>query len=93
MSECGSACRGLDETIFQTPTLLRMTLGTLALMDDYERQKASNLLHQTVEQLNIKDLYSIQVRNYVILKCKFSFIYHCIAGINIGVVYNESIKH
>ena len=61
MSECGSECRGLDESIFQTPTLLHMTLGTLALMDDYERQKASNLLHQTVEQLNIKDLDSIQV--------------------------------
>lgn len=36
--------RGLDESIFQTETLLHLTIGTLALMDETERAKAADML-------------------------------------------------
>lgn len=50
LETCGTDCRGLDETVFQTPTLLHLTIGTLALMDDVERSKASELLHKVLNE-------------------------------------------
>jgi len=37
-------CRGMHETLFQNPTLLHLTLGTMALLDDRERQLARDIL-------------------------------------------------
>ena len=76
MTECGKSCRGLEESIFQTPSLLHMTLGTLALMDEVERQKVSEILQDTIkkeikEQLN--DLDSIDVKG---MYAMFIFIIH-----------------
>ena len=65
MKECGSSCRGLEESIFQTPSLLHMTLGTLALMDEVERQKVSEILEDTIKKEikdQIDDLGSIDVK-------------------------------
>ena len=65
MTECGSSCRGLEESIFQTPSLLHMTLGTLALMDEVERQKVSEILEDTIKKEmkdQFHDLGSIDVK-------------------------------
>jgi len=43
--------RRIDETVFQTPSLLHLTIGVLALMDDYERDKARALLEDCKESL------------------------------------------
>ena len=37
-------CRGMHQTLFQNPTLLHLTLGTMALLDDRERQLARDIL-------------------------------------------------
>ena len=58
--DCDSR-RGIDESVFQIPTLLHMTLGTLALMDDVEREQAAEILHLTVEKLDVKFLEHVQV--------------------------------
>ena len=50
LESCSDA-RGLDETVFQTGTLLHMTIGTLALMDETERQKAIKILHNILEDV------------------------------------------
>ena len=60
MSQCESR-RGIDESVFQIPALLHMTLGTLALMDDVERQDAAEILHLSVEKLDVKSLEHVQV--------------------------------
>jgi len=39
-----SSCRGMHQTLFQNPTLLHLTLGTMALLDDRERQLARDIL-------------------------------------------------
>merc|ERR1719270_83184 len=49
MESCGEDTRGLDETVFQTPSLLHLTIGTLALMDQIERQKAKEVLESAIE--------------------------------------------
>ena len=33
-----SNCRGMHKSLFQNPTLLHLTLGTMALLDDREGQ-------------------------------------------------------
>jgi len=38
--------RKIDESVFQTPSLLHLTVGMLALMDDNERKKACDLLEE-----------------------------------------------
>jgi len=43
--------RKIDESVFQTPTLLHLTVGVLALMDDYEREKAKTLLQECKESV------------------------------------------
>lgn len=43
--------RGVDETVFQTPSLLHMTIGTLALMDEVERQKAKEILENAMLEI------------------------------------------
>merc|ERR1711934_1238501 len=39
-----SNCRGMHKSLFQNPTLLHLTLGTMALLDDRERQLARDIL-------------------------------------------------
>jgi len=46
-----SDVRGVDETIFQTPTLLHLTLGTMALLDERERDLARNLMQDCKEKV------------------------------------------
>jgi len=48
-----SSQRVIDETIFQTPSLLHLTIGTLSLMDNRERQKACELLEDCKETIII----------------------------------------
>ena len=43
--------KGVDETIFQNPNKLHMTLGTLVLMDKNEIGKASALLEECKQDL------------------------------------------
>lgn len=50
MENCSSV-RGIDETIFQTPSLLHLTLGTMALLDERERDLARNLLQDCKEKV------------------------------------------
>merc|ERR1719150_2752937 len=42
---------GLDETIFQTETLLHLTVGTMALLDQRERDLARELLTDCNESI------------------------------------------
>eukprot|EP00088_Acartia_fossae_P009505 TRINITY_DN14616_c0_g1_i1.p1 TRINITY_DN14616_c0_g1~~TRINITY_DN14616_c0_g1_i1.p1 ORF type:complete len:356 (+),score=78.36 TRINITY_DN14616_c0_g1_i1:43-1110(+) len=44
-----SECRGVEESIFQTSTLLHLTVGTMVLMDDRERALARNILQDCKE--------------------------------------------
>ncbi len=56
LEKCGDA-RGLEESVFQGPTLLHMTICTLALMDDIERKKAIDILHNIcTDELDMKDI-------------------------------------
>jgi activating signal cointegrator complex subunit 1 len=55
MESCGSDTRGLDETVFQTPSLLHLTIGTLALMDDMERKKAKEILESAIEEFKAEN--------------------------------------
>ena len=55
MESCGSDTRGLDETVFQTPSLLHLTIGTLALMDEMERKKAKEILEAAIEEFKGSD--------------------------------------
>lgn len=41
---------GVDETVFQTPSKLHLTLGVMCLMDSEERQEASKLLTEATEK-------------------------------------------
>jgi len=43
--------RGVDESIFQTETLLHLTVGTMALLDQRERDKARELLMDCKEHV------------------------------------------
>ena len=43
--------RGLDASIFQTPTLLHLTVGTMSLLDERERNLARELLEDCKESL------------------------------------------
>jgi len=43
--------RGLEESIFQTETLLHLTVGTMALLDQRERDKARELLMDCKEHV------------------------------------------
>ena len=43
--------QGLDETIFQTETLLHLTVGTMALMDQRERDLARQILMDSQESI------------------------------------------
>ena len=51
LKSCSSDLRGLDETIFQTETLLHLTVGTMALLDQRERDLARELLMDCKEQI------------------------------------------
>lgn len=44
-----SNCRGMHKSLFQNPTLLHLTLGTMALLDDRERQLARDILEDCSE--------------------------------------------
>lgn len=50
LDSCKSV-RGLDKTIFQTETLLHLTVGTMALLDERERNMARELLMDCKEQI------------------------------------------
>jgi len=50
LESCKSV-RGLDKTIFQTETLLHLTVGTMALLDERERNMARELLMDCKEQI------------------------------------------
>ena len=54
MEYCEKETRGLDSTVFQTPSLLHMTIGTLALMDEVERQKAKGILEEAIKEIKFK---------------------------------------
>ena len=56
LEESGSI-RGVDETVFQTPSLLHMTLGTLALMDERERQTAKEVLEKSLANFELGKSY------------------------------------
>lgn len=43
--------RGLDSSIFQNPSMLHLTIGTMALLDDRERQLARELLEDCRDQV------------------------------------------
>jgi len=49
--ESCSASRGIEESIFQTPTLLHLTVGTMALFDDRERALAREILQDCKESI------------------------------------------
>lgn len=59
--------RGLDESIFQTPSLLHLTIGTLALMDENEREKAKNLLEESLQEISISKPLEIQIEGLEIM--------------------------
>ena len=69
MESCGSDTRGLDESVFQTPTLLHLTIGTLALMDEIERKKAKETLELAISENKVdnKTLSSIEIKGLEIM--------------------------
>ena len=92
MTECGSSCRGLEESIFQTPSLLHMTLGTLALMDEVERQKVSEILEDTIKKEikdQLDDLGSIDVKG----TCELLVLSFCIHCVQFRMFIGLSISH
>jgi len=50
LEEC-EGIQGIDETIFQTSTLLHLTVATMVLTDDRERQLARELLEKCNEEI------------------------------------------
>ena len=67
MESCGSDTRGLDETVFQTPSLLHLTIGTLALMDEIERKKAKEILESAIEEFKVAKKLSIEIKGLEIM--------------------------
>lgn len=49
--ETCSHCRGVEESIFQTSSLLHLTVGTLALLDERERAQARDILQDCKEHI------------------------------------------
>jgi len=50
-----SDSRGVEESIFQTSTLLHLTVGTMVLMDNRERELARDILQDCKERIIIPD--------------------------------------
>eukprot|EP00094_Tigriopus_californicus_P002894 TCALIF_02791-PA protein Name:"Similar to Ascc1 Activating signal cointegrator 1 complex subunit 1 (Mus musculus)" AED:0.18 eAED:0.18 QI:0/0.33/0.14/0.57/1/1/7/0/1037 len=50
LRECSDA-RGIDESLFQAPEMLHLTIGVMALMDAQERQNAIDLLEDCKETI------------------------------------------
>lgn len=50
LRNCGDS-RGIDETIFQNPAKLHLTIGTLVLLSEGERWKAAEILRTSKEEL------------------------------------------
>ena len=67
MESCSSDTRGLDETVFQTPSLLHLTIGTLALMDEIERKKAKKILESAIEEFKVAKKLSIEIKGLEIM--------------------------
>ena len=67
MESCGSDTRGLDETVFQTPSLLHLTIGTLALMDEAERQKAKEVLELAIAEFKTDNKLNIEIKGLEIM--------------------------
>ena len=67
MESCSSDTRGLDETVFQTPSLLHLTIGTLALMDEIERKKAKEILESAIEEFKVAKKLSIEIKGLEIM--------------------------
>lgn len=65
--ESCSDSRGLDESVFQTPTLLHMTIGTLALMDENERQKAKDILEESLKEMSLSKPLEILIEGLEIM--------------------------
>ena len=67
MESCGSDTRGLDETVFQTPSLLHLTIGTLALMDEAERRKAKEVLELATAEFKTDNKLNIEIKGLEIM--------------------------
>ncbi|XP_076300158.1 activating signal cointegrator 1 complex subunit 1 isoform X2 [Lasioglossum baleicum] len=51
LANSGKTSRGVDETIFQTPSKLHMTIGMLKLLDDVEKEQAIKALDYCKETI------------------------------------------
>ena len=49
--QAASNCRGMHKSLFQNSNLLHLTLGTMALLDDRERQLARDILEDCGQQV------------------------------------------
>lgn len=47
----GPPLRGVDESIFQNPDKLHLTIATLVLLDDVEKELAIRTLHECKEEI------------------------------------------
>lgn len=51
LTNSGKTSRGVDETIFQTPSKLHLTIGVMKLLDDAERNQAVEALNYCNEHI------------------------------------------
>lgn len=51
LTNSGKKSRGVDETIFQTPSKLHLTIGLMTLLDETERNKAIEALNYCNEHI------------------------------------------
>lgn len=49
----GPPLRGVDESIYQNPDKLHLTISTLVLLDDVEKELAIQTLHECKEELDV----------------------------------------
>ncbi|XP_078043517.1 activating signal cointegrator 1 complex subunit 1 [Augochlora pura] len=71
LKNSGKTSRGIDETIFQKPNKLHLTIGMLKLLDDEEREKAIQALNYCKENI-IKPVIE-----------KYGQIHICLQGLSI----------
>lgn len=51
LEKCTKSAHNVDESLFQTPCKLHITIGMLKLFDDYEKEQAFDVLKDCKEKV------------------------------------------
>lgn len=89
LKTCGTD-RGIDDTIFQNPAKLHMTLCVMVVADDRERQETIQALHHCYNQIMRQDILFILLLP-TSLYLNICLLVHFGEGLNIKFVFKSFI--